>query len=370
MMKRPMFLKKIFKKEKERDLEKLNVAVEKLHIDEEGEDCIQAYGTSLEDVFQECKIDRNLWHVSHFNTKQISNGKFLWTVFFKRKSDVIDWDKFKEELKVYSPKVKKIKHSGRQQNLLLECSFPDLHYAKLSWAEETNQNYDSKIAAEELRKGIYYTIDSAKKFQISQILLPIGNDFFQSDSLDNTTTAGTSISVDTRHHKMFREGYQLVIEIIDQLKEIAPVHILSCPGNHDQACSLYMSELLDCYYHKDDNVTVDTRAILRKYYQWGKNLIGFTHGNKEKINDLAVLMATEEPKLWAETKYRLWHIGHFHTRRMFSDEKCGVTVEVLPSLSGVDSWHFEKGYTGNIRGMLSSVYDKEIGLIAKLNYNL
>lgn len=334
------------------------------------EPIVKSNGKNLDDVLESCGVDQNIWDVNEFNTKELSNGEFLFTVYLKKKRVSFDIEKFKDELRSISPIVPKIDFNNKNEELLLEFSFPDYHWGKLCWEEESGHNYDMKIAKELLKKATDFTLLQASKFNISKIILPFGNDFFTTDSLFNTTTGGTPQSVDSRHHKMFRDGYKLIIEIVERLKTLAPVKILGIPGNHDQSLVLYSMELFDAYYHNDQNVEVDTSAVLRKYYKWGSNLLGYTHGNREKINDLAILMATEMPKEWALTKYRVWHIGHTHTRKLQIDEKCGVQVRTMPAISGVDAWHFEKGFTGNIRGTTSTIYDKNLGPIIEINCNL
>lgn len=328
------------------------------------------HAKSLEDAVRQCKVDAKTWEVDTYSTKELSSGEFLYTIYFKRIKNLINLNELKNDIRDLSEIVGRKSYTEKTNPLLFEFSFPDFHFSKLAWEEETGNNYDIKIARNLLRKATDYVLEQAEKFDIGKIIVPLGNDLFQTDNNQNTTTAGTPQSVDSRHHKMFREGYKIVIEIINKLLEIAPVDVIACPGNHDQSCTLYLTELLDCYYSKNENVKVDTRAIMRKYYRWGQNLLGFTHGNKEKINDLSVIMATERKRDWAETKYKFWRLGHFHTNKMYIDEKCGVIIEVLPSLSATDAWHFEKGYVNNIRGIVSSLYDKDKGLVAKLNYNL
>lgn len=363
----------LFKKEKDKknqEVIKLEVPANSQIVEISENGSINNSPESLESVLKKCNINKKIWDVDKFSVKELSNGNFLWTINFKKGKGNIDFEALKNDLKQLS-KVEPLKeYHHKNGELLFEFFCPDLHFGKMAWSEEVGHNYDMKIAASYLRKAADETIQHASKFNITRILFPIGNDFLQTDSPKNMTTAGTPQDVDSRHHKMFREGYKLLIEIIERLKIIAPVDVISVPGNHDQSCSLYMAEVLDCYYHNDPNVTVDARAILRKYYKWGKNLIGFTHGDKEKINDLSVIMATEAKKEWAETSYRFWHLGHIHTKRLYLDEKCGVLMKSFPSLSGTDAWHHSKGYTGNIKGTTSCILDKEKGLIAELNYNV
>lgn len=326
----------------------------------------------LEDALAQCNIDKKKWDVKNFWVKELPGGKFRWSIncFKKKNEQALDKDELLQQFKSFADFKSLRKYEHQDSGLLLEFFCPDLHFGKLSWEEETGENYDIKIAGNILRKAADQIIQNASKFNIARILFPIGNDFLQADTIFNTTTAGTSQDVDTRHHKMFREGYKLLIEIIERLSEIAPVDVVSVPGNHDQACSLYIAEVLSCYYHQNNNVTVDSRANLRKYYRWGKNLIGFTHGDKEKCAQLPLIMATEAKKDWFDTKYRFWHLGHIHTKRMFIDENAGVLMKTFPSLSAADAWHYNKGYVGNVRSATACIFDKEKGLVAELNYNL
>ena len=41
----------------------------------------------------------------------------------------------------------------------------------------------------------------------------------------------------------------------------------------------------------------------------------FTHGSEEKRDSLPMLMANERKELWAETKFREWHLGHMHRKK-------------------------------------------------------
>jgi hypothetical protein len=341
-------------------------------VDNKEKNMVSIKANSLEEVLVKCNVDLSVWEVDYFNTKELSSGEFSWTVYFKKKKGltVISEDKIFSLLKEISKVEPLKKYEDKNSGLLYEFFFPDLHVNKLAHFEETGENVDSKITLNNLRKAISVSIERAEKFPISRILLPLGNDFFNIDNNQSTTTAGTPQDADTRYYKMFRNGYKFVVETIERLKQIAPVDVIIIPGNHDQTTCFYLGEVLSAFYSKDENVIVDNRATLRKYYQWGANLLGFTHGDKEKTADLALIMATEAKKEWSNTKYRMWHLGHTHTRKVMLDEKAGVISRVFPSLSGTDAWHHSKGYIGNIKGMTSCIFDLNDGLIAEINYNL
>jgi len=55
---------------------------------------------------------------------------------------------------------------------------------------------------------------------------------------------------------------------------------------------------------------------------------------------------------------------------MQAREMQGVKVEWLPSLSASDAWHKKRGYVNNTRGVVSSIFDKEMGLVNRIYFNL
>ena len=92
-------------------------------------------------------------------------------------------------------------------------------------------------------------------------------------------------------------------------------------------------------------MTVDDTPPHRKYLRHGEALIGYTHVPGVKMADLPVLMATERPEDWAATSDHEWHLGGLHKKsemRGIGD----VTIRMLPSLSGTDSWHHKHGFVG------------------------
>lgn len=326
-------------------------------------------GNSLDEVLEKCQVDLKNWNVDDFNVKELSGGKFLWNVYFKKSKNCQEINDLLKNI-IPAPFVGKNKYEEKENGVLAELNLADFHIGKLCWAEETGHNYDIKTAIGIFRDAINYKIAQLKKYPVEKILFPVGNDFFQVDNLQNTTTAGTQQDVDSRYGKMFREGTKLIIESIERLREIAPVDVLITPGNHDKLSIFFLGEILEIYYQNNENVNVDTSLLPRKYYKYGKNLLGFTHGNDIKLADLPMIMAVESPKWWGETKYRFVKCGHFHHQKMILNEVSGIIVEIMPSLSGTDSWHKNKGYTGNIRSAVTAIYDKEMGLVGKIYFNL
>ena len=273
-----------------------------------------------------------------------------------------------EDAKKFAPSYPKINYKKYNDEHLYEIDLPDLHFGRLTWAEESGEDYDIKLAQRAVDSVIDQLIINASNYHIGKILLPFGNDFFNTDNKFNTTTRGTPQDEDTRYQKTFRRGRELAVSIIDKCSTIAPVDVVIIAGNHDEERSFYLGEALECWYHKNPNVDINNSARIRKYYLFGNSLIGFAHGYSEKLSNLPLVMAVEEPELWAKSKYREWHTGdkHHKTDIIYSaNEGNGIVVRILRSLAPADAWTFSKGLTGTIRSAESFLWAKDRGLVAQ-----
>jgi len=254
------------------------------------------------------------------------------------------------------------------EGLLFELPMMDFHLGKLSWLEETGQDYDLKIAEKLWRNVILDLISKAIKFgSIEKIVFPIGQDFFHFDTPRGTTTAGTQLDTDTRWQKMFRKGVELLVWSIEELAKIAPVDVMWVPGNHDQMLSYAAVIGLYQRYSESTNVNVNTKASPRKYILFGKNLIGYSHGDKEGKR-LQGLMQIEAPELWGKSVFREFHIGHLHTEMTITNN--GIVFRQISAITASDAWHGENGFLGSTRQAQGFIWSKESGLEAILNSNV
>jgi hypothetical protein len=265
---------------------------------------------------------------------------------------------------------------------LLEISIFDLHIGKLAWGGETFENYDVKIARKRFLESIEKLVLRASGFNFERILFPVGNDFFNSDTMENTTTKGTPQDEDLRWQKTFTVGVRLLVDAINMLRKTGvPVDVLVIPGNHDFERSYYMGSYLEAWFKNDVAVNINNHASPRKYYRYGNTLLGLTHGGEEKEASLPLLMATdiESKPMWSSTKFHEWHLGHIHRKRTVKyeinksrplNEDLGVTVRYLSSLTGTEEWHHKKGFVGSTKAADGFVWNHEFGLVAHLNTNL
>jgi hypothetical protein len=258
-------------------------------------------------------------------------------------------------------------------NIMLELPIMDLHLSKFGWSLETGESYNSKIAEERFLYIISEIKKRIKQYEIEKIIFPIGQDFFHFDTPNVTTTNGTRQDADSRWNQMFLHGCELIIKAIDILQEISNVDIFYIAGNHDKTTSYYLTMYIYAWFRNNNRVTVNISPTARKYYEYGNNLIGYTHSNMERER-IYKLMQVEAREAWGRTLYHEWHVGHLHkektTREFYKiidDEECGIIVRHIPSITGSDAWHTESGYIGTVKKAQAFIWHKEYGLLEILN---
>lgn len=365
--------------------------------------CASERMLTKEDVIKQFNIDTDIWEVEKFEVKTSEgyrkdrsvkwlvkdgvvkngevhdSGKMLVVPLYHvkvrlvKRQNVVDAqhiiDKIFKKAEKYSPKCYNIKHKKKKEGLLLEADIPDLHLGMLSWGKESSGDWDIKIAKKAFHDTLEEILDYASNFYTDQILFPIGNDFFSSDNKEHSTANGTPQDEDVRWQKSFEEAIDLMIRGIDLMQTVAPVDILIVPGNHDFQRTYYLGKVLSAWYKNCNNVKINDSPRLRKYYQYGDNLIGYTHGKDEKPSNLPTIMAHEVPQLWANTKYREWRLGHYHHKKdiqyISSQEFIGIVVRYLRSLTPSNAWATQKGFIGAVRAGEAFLWHKTNGLIAQ-----
>tara|TARA_Y100000361_G_scaffold132417_1_gene129849 strand:+ start:1107 stop:2243 length:1137 start_codon:yes stop_codon:yes gene_type:complete len=262
---------------------------------------------------------------------------------------------------IYSPKVEKIPRPHPSSNpVVYEISLPDIHYGKL-------HNMTLEEVEKEFMNVIQDLVEKAGGLYIDRFLLPIGNDGMNSEGMRRTTTKGTPQEESAGWKDTFRGYWTLMVRAIDFLKETAPVDVVVISGNHDYERMFYAGDVISGWYKNDDNVTVDNSAEPRKYYEYGVNMIMFTHGDNEKAPEMPLIMATEQPEMFARSTHREAHCGHFHKEMV--NEYRGVKVRFIPSICPNDEWHKRMGYAAKRTGQ-AYIWSETSGLEGYLQSNL
>jgi len=358
---------------------------------------------TLEQLLDKCNIDKDIWDVDHYlvNKWDVTSWQVghpqTWENFqVKAKLKLkeaqhkakLAGEIFQEMTKNYKPPVIDWDINNRSykdddgENNLFEVALFDIHFGKLAWNGETGENFDTKIAKKRFIYALKKLIQRAQGYKYNRILFPIGNDFFNSDTRENTTSHGTPQDEDLRWQKTFEAGCSLIVDGVNILKQLGvPIDIVVIPGNHDFERSFFLGSYIKAWFRNDEQININNAAKPRKYYRWGKVLLGFTHGRHEKENSLPMLMAKDKDgkKHWSETDFHEWHLGHFHRKKTkqytvldktnYTDEEDGVIVRYLASLTGTEEWHFKKGFVGQIKAGEGFIWNDKTGMIGNVNAN-
>ena len=274
------------------------------------------------------------------------------SIFVKNPKDEQDIEKLKQEwlnnIKKKAPVYKKFEYKKLTDNNLIVIDPADVHIGKLASDSETGQTYNVEIALKRMKDGVTELLNKTQGFQTEKIILVIGNDILHTDTPGRTTTAGTRQDTDGMWFDNYKKAHQMYVEILEQLQTLAPVHVVHCPSNHDWTSGFFLAQSIEAYFHNSKNITFDVSIGHRKYFKYGRNLIGFTHGDGAKETDLINIMAHESKQLWSETDFRYWYLHHKHhmNKIHYKDGKdyIGGTVEYLRAVSGGDGWHDRNGY--------------------------
>lgn len=281
-----------------------------------------------------------------------------------------DKDEFAKELiktlEDHAPNYVRYKRVEQVEGHLLVIDPADVHIGKLCDAFETGEDYNSEIAVKRVLEGVEGILDKSNGFNIEKIVFVGGNDILHIDTPRNTTTAGTPQDVDGMWYSNFLKAKRLYVEVLERLIEIADVHFIYNPSNHDYTNGFFLADVVRTHFRNNEQITFDTSIQHRKYYTYGKNLIGTTHGDGAKAADLGSLMSIEAKELWSKVDHRYFYSHHVHHK--VAKDYINVCFETLRSPSGTDSWHMTKGFAHAPKAIEGFIHHPEHGQVARLTH--
>lgn len=269
------------------------------------------------------------------------------------------------DMQHYAPEYPKLKRKKSKDAHLLVIDPADIHIGKLCESFETGEDYDNQIAVQRVRDGVAGILEKSKAMNIDQILLIIGNDVLHTDNPRRQTTSGTPQDTTGMWYSNYLTAKDLYIEVIETLATLADVHVTFNPSNHDFMSGFFLADCISAWFSRNENVTFDVSPSHRKYYRYHENIVGSTHGDGAKIQDLPLLMAQETGKDWL-AKHRYIYTHHVHHKS--SKDFGSVCVESLRSPSAADSWHHRNGYQHSPRAIEAFLHHKKHGQIARFTH--
>lgn len=254
-----------------------------------------------------------------------------------------------------------------KDDLITVIPVGDPHIGMLSWRHETGVDFDCKIAQEELFTCVDDLVRQTPRAKEGRLVL-LGDNFHAEDDLQRTPTSGHKLDGDGRSAKVLSLGLNLFLRLIVRMArhhEHVGVHVV--PGNHDPNVALWTQLWLVQACKNMPTVTIADNRNPYQYECFGKVLLGYTHGDLAKDQDLLSIMSTDcgpgglpgHETFWGETYYRHWLAGHIHHDTI--KEYRGGIVEHVRTLAARDMWHHASGYRSG-RALQALTFDREYGL--------
>lgn len=294
----------------------------------------------------------------------------------KTQADADKWNEFelsifyplKDWIDVNLPKYKPPMFKGGQKKTGFSAiiGISDWHYMKLALAHDGRETYNRKIALEKLREANHKLIQDILLYGVPErIYVPLGTDNLHIDNPQQTTTAGTSMAgqTDGDWHAELDNYMEAVIKMMELYAQIAPVEIVSMPGNHDKHTSYLMAAFLSMFFEKHKRITVSKVLHPRFYTTYGNNLFVFDHGDDKSLrkfqgnmHKLVLVEAKEQGVDMSKVNNIYFFSGHMHFE--MSIDLGGIKHHIIPSLSAPDKWHRENLYVGTREQAAAYIIDK------------
>lgn len=227
---------------------------------------------------------------------------------------------------------------------VLEISVIDFHLGK--WDIEDMRKSEITLPKQILiyKEKIEEIIAEFGHKKYRKIIYNFTSDFFHSDTIQKTTTAGTSQDTCADPKVLFEEGLELQIFVIEKLRAICEeLKIVYYPSNHDEITTSHLYTGLSKLY-KYSNVslqnvvTFSDNLSIMDVERIGVNFIGFIHDLKKPERAVSAFKSKIQAKygLYGNPYFEI-HDGHLHEEELkkFTD----VKIRRFNSCSAKDKWH-------------------------------
>lgn len=194
------------------------------------------------------------------------------------------------------------------------------------------------------------------------IVIEVGGDLLHSDYMGKTQTVhGTQLDhADTV--KAWKDAKRFIDDLIEYaITNARYVSVYAVGGNHDFDMQwAFVEGLADRY----EQVDVHNTIHYRQAYRIGHVGILMAHGDVA-LKKLPMLFANENSDVWANTKWREIHYGHFHHEVVNDDS--GVIMRQMGTPKPADGYEAKNGYTMAHKVMQAFEYSDDQ---LKVTYNI
>lgn len=253
-------------------------------------------------------------------------------------------------------------------DLMVGYPLGDHHFGMLAWGKETGDDWDTKLAKEQLQAATEYLVQRSPSSRTA-LFCNLG-DLLHTDNRTNRTPAsGHILDVDSRYARIIRfAAYGMCTSIEQLLRKHETVKVVNVPGNHDPDSASWVALVMEAYFRNNPRVIVETSPTKMLFHRFGLNMIAMTHGDTMKLMQIPGIMANLQPKMWGESTYRVCWTGHVHNKvTMNAKEYAGADVEAFGVLPPSDAYAASMGYC-SLRRMQSIALHIDGGELSRQTY--
>jgi hypothetical protein len=282
---------------------------------------------------------------------------------------VLQWTKtnvtIEQQVEVLREVVEELKNDVKPQrltkppvskplDLLNLFLLTDAHFGMRSWAEETGADWDLDIAEQTVLSAVENLISVAPKAHTA-FLAQLGDCLHFDGILPVTPSSGHVLDADSRFTKIVRTVVRVLRTIVNRLLEnYKQVIVLMAAGNHDPASSVWLQELFIELFRNEKRLKMINSPLPYYCYRHKEVMLGFHHGHKAKINQIADTFLGEFREIYGKTQQTYIHTGHYHS--WSGKEFSGAIVEQHPTLASRDAYSAHGGWH-SVRRMSVITYD-------------
>ena len=271
-------------------------------------------------------------------------------------------DLIKKEIKPFKIEKTNKKIDKLNDDLAILCNIVDLHIDRRCYEEATGEEYNIQKAEEYFYKIIEGLLKWQEIERVGHLFYTIGNDFFNYDNVNGTTSKGTQL-VDANYREMYRKGLELQIKALKTFKQyFNKIHCFLVAGNHDEILDYTLYLHLKQMFSEDKNYIFDEDYKKVKSIMFGDNALFLSHGDIP-VKKLANALPDMFPKIWGDSKYRYYFHGHFHSGIEDKKTMAGLKRIQQGSIIENDLYEYNNGFMNSIKEQELYEFEKTKGEI-------
>lgn len=251
------------------------------------------------------------------------------------------------------------------RDLIVFYPLGDPHIGLLSWAPETGEHHDAKIAERDLINVTDMLVDAAPSASTA-VLINLGDYLHAQTDEQRTPRGGHKLDVDGRRGKILELGLTLMLRMVIRLLEKHDrVIVANIRGNHDPDVAVMIALWLRAMFKDNPRVEIDDGNSPYFYYEFGACFVQASHGHGANP-DRTTRLATIHPA-WGRTKFRYSYGGHVHSKNRI--EFAGIRWESFNTLAAPDYYTIDAAYSSQ-RELSAITMHKDWGEIARATVDL